>query len=110
MSGKCVRPNPAPAEIVDAAGIVNQASIDSANKKLDDFEDAYNKAACLITESIFDSKIYSVHSVLEGPVATWNKLKEKFARRSKMGQEAAQMALLHFQHIETETANDSIER
>ena len=110
VSGKRVRSNPAPAEIVDAAGIVNQASIDSANKKLDDFEDAYNKAACLITKSISDSEIYSVHYVLEDPVATWNKLKEKFARRSEMGQEAAQMALLHFQHIETETSNDTIER
>ena len=103
VSGKRVRPNPAPAEIVAAAGIVNQANIDSANKKLDDFEDAYNEAAWLITESISDSEIYSVHSVLEDPVATWNKIKEKFARRSEM-------ALLHFQHIETETANDTIER
>ena len=70
VSGKRVRPNQAPAETVDAAGIVNQASIDSANKKLDDFEDAYNKATCLITESISNSEMYSVHSVLEDLVAT----------------------------------------
>ena len=40
----------------------------------------------------------------------WNKLQQKFARRSEMGQQTAQMALLHFQHMETETADDTIAR
>ena len=70
VSGKRVRPNPSLAEMHDAAGIVNQANIDSINKKLDDFEDVYNKALCLITKSIFDSKIYSVDYVVEDLVAT----------------------------------------
>ena len=109
--GKRIRSNPAPAAIVAfGARNTNQDAIDTANKKLDDFEDAYNKAACLIAEPITDSEILSVTSVMEDPVATWNKLRQKFARRSEMGQEAAQMALLSFQHIETETANDTIER
>ena len=82
----------------------------TANKKLDDFEDSYNKAACLIAKSISDSEVLPVTSVLEDPVATWNKLHQKFARRSEMGQEAAQMALLQFQHVETEKANETIER
>ena len=110
VSGKRTRPNPAPAAI-GAFGIdSNQLAIDAANKKLDDFDDTYNKAACLLVESISDSEIISVTSVLEDPVAVWNKLQQKFARRSEMGQEAAQMALLQFQHVETETANETIER
>ena len=94
--GKCVRPDAAPQQIKNETRISNQAIIDAANNKLDDFEDAYNKATCLITECISDSQIYSVHSVLEDPVATWNKLKHKFARTSEMEQEAAQMDLLSF--------------
>ena len=109
VSGKRIRPNPPPA-LVFGEGVTNQAAIDEATKRLDDFEDAYNKAACLIAESISDAEILSVTTVLEDPVATWDKLRQKFARRSEMGQEAAQMALLHFQHIETETADETITR
>ena len=96
--------------MVHSALTGNQDAIDAANKKLDDFDDAYNKAACLLAESISDSEILSVTSVLEDSVAVWNKLQQKFARRSEMGQEAAQMALLQFKHVETETANETIER
>ena len=32
------------------------------------------------------------------------------ARLREMGQEATQMALLHFQHVETETADETITR
>ena len=111
VPGKRTRPNPAPAAIVAfGAGNSNQDAIDAANKKPDDFDDAYNKAACLIAESISGSEILSVTSVLEDPVATWEKLQQKFARRSEMGQEAAQMALLQLQHIETETAKETIEK
>ena len=63
-----------------------------------------------LAESISDSEILSVTFVLEDPIAVWNKLQQKFARRSEMGQEAAQMALLQSQHVETETANETIER
>ena len=102
VSGKRARPNAAPEEEVSLeTGVTNQAEIDLANKKLDDFEEACNTAACLISMSISDEEILCVASILEDPVATWNKLQQKFARRSEMGQEAAQMALLHFQHIET---------
>ena len=105
VSGKRTRPNPAPAAI-GAFGIdSNQDAIDAANKNLDDFDDAYNKAACLLAESISDSEILSVISVLEDLVAVWNKLQQKFAKRSEMGQEDAQMALLQFQHVEKETTN-----
>ena len=48
--------------------------------------------------------------MLEDLVAIWDKLQQKFARRSEMGQEAAQMTLLHFQHVETETSDETISR
>ena len=73
------------AEIVDATCIINQATLDSTNKKLDDFEDVYNKAACLITEYFSNSKMSSYYFKLGDLVATWNKLKKKFARRLEMG-------------------------
>ena len=56
-----------------------------------DFDDAYNKATCLIAESISDSEILLVTSVLEDPIATWEKIHQKIARRSETGQEAAQI-------------------
>ena len=69
VSGKRTRPNPAPAAIIAfGTGNSNQDAIDAANKKLDDFDDAYNKAACLLAESISDSEILSVTSVLEDHV------------------------------------------
>ena len=46
--------------------------------------------------------------MLEDPVATWEKLEQKFERRSEMGQEAAQMAVLHFQHVETITRYEAV--
>ena len=73
--GKRIRPNPALAEnVAFGAGFTNQAAIDTANKKLDDFEDAYNKATCLIAETFSDSEILLGTSVLEDRVATCNKL------------------------------------
>ena len=95
VSDRRTRPNPALA-LVFEEGVTNQPAIVAAIKRLDDFEDAYNKAACLIAESIADTEILSVTAVLEDPIATWDKLEQKFARRSEMGQEAAHMALLHF--------------
>ena len=77
---------------------------------MNEFEDAYNKATCLISESISDAEILFVASVLEDRVSTWDKLQQKFARRSEMGQQTAQMALLRFQHMETETTDDTIAR
>ena len=111
VSGKRVRPNAAPEPVgTFGAPPTNQTEIEAANTKLDAFEDACNKAACLISESISDAEILFVASVLEDPVATWDKLQQKFARRSEMGQQTAQMALLHFRHMETETADDTIAR
>ena len=46
----------------------------SMRQSRDDFEDAYNKVACLIAKSISDKEILSVTAVLEDPVATWEML------------------------------------
>ena len=100
VSGKRVCPNAA-SEPVGKFGAppINQTEIEAAKTKLDEFEDACSKAACLISEYISDSEILFVACVLKDPVATWDKLQQKFARRSEMGQQTAQMALLHFQHM-----------
>ena len=100
VSGKRIRPN-ATLEPVGTFGAppTNQAEIEAANTKLNEFEDDCDKAACLISESISDVEILFVASVLEDPAATWDKLQQKFACRSEMGQQTAQMALLHFQHM-----------
>ena len=76
--------------------------------KFDAYKEDYNKAACLLVESISDSQLLTVTSVLDDPIAIWNKLQQKFARKSEMGKFAAQKALLNFQHLETETADETI--
>ena len=58
--------------------------------------------------SNIDSWPLAVTSVLDDPIAIWNKLQQKFARKSEMGKSAAQKALLNFQHLETETADETI--
>ena len=79
-----------------------------AADKYDAYEKDFNKAACLLVESISDSQLLTVTSVLDDPIAIWNKLQQKFARKSEMGKSAAQKALLNFQHLETETADETI--
>ena len=79
-----------------------------AANKFDAYEEDYNKTACLLVESISDSQLPTVTSVLDDPIAIWNKLQQKFARKSEMGKSAAQKALLNFQHLETEIADETI--
>ena len=68
VCGKRTRPNPTPT-LVFGGGVTNHDAIDIANGKIDDSEDAYNEAACLIAESISDSEMLSIPSVLEDPIA-----------------------------------------
>ena len=68
------------------------------------------RASCLIAASILDTEILAIMDVLDDPVATWAALSRKYARKSKMEAEAAHMALLQFEHIETETAEEAITR
>ena len=109
--GTRVRPNPAPTAVVVAgAAHANQAEITAANKEIAAFEDAYMRAPCLIAATISDTEILAVSDVIDNPTATWAALSRKYARKSKMEKEAAHMALLQFEHTETESANETISR
>ena len=111
VMGTRVRPDPARAAIVVVgAAHANQAEITAANKKIADFEDAYLRASCLIAAAISDTEILAVTDVLEDSIKTWAALSTKYARKSKMEAEAAHMAPLQFEHIETETTDDTITR
>ena len=68
------------------------------------------RASCLIAAAISDTEILAVTDVLDDPVKTWAALSRKYQRKSKMEAETAHMALLQFEHIETETADDTITR
>ena len=111
VMGTRVRPNPAPTAVVVAgAAHANQAEITAANKEIAAFEDAYMRASCLIAAAISDNEILSLSDVIDDPIATWAAISQKYARKSKMEKEAAHMALLQFEHIETESANETISR
>ena len=110
VTGTRVRPGPAPAAVVVAGSAhANQAEITAANKEIAAFEDAYMRASCLIAAAISDTEILAVSDVIDNPVATWAALSRKYARKSKMEKEAAHMALLQFEHIDTESADETIE-
>lgn len=111
VTGTRERPDPAPRAIVVAgAAHSNLAEITAANKEIKDFEKSYVKASCLIASAISESEILAVGEFIEDPVATWAALSRKYARKSKMEAEAAHMALLQFEHVDTETAEDTISR
>ena len=111
VTGTRVRPNPAPkAVVVFGQAHANRAEITAANRELTAFEDACMRASCLIAAAISDSEILAVSDVIDNPTEKWAALSRKCARKSKMEKEAAHMALLQFEHIETESANDTISR
>ena len=61
-----------PAEIHNLDGMVvtNRAAIDSAQQRVQAYRDAFNKAAGIIVETISDSQIYAVRSILGNPILT----------------------------------------
>lgn len=67
-------------------------------------------ACAVLITSISDDELHVVHGIEEDPLATWTRLKEKFERRSEQEAEASFMRFLDFTHIESETANEMIER
>ena len=69
-----------------------------------------DRASALLITSISDEELHTVQAVDEDLVAIWNRLKEKFERKSEAEAESAQMSLLDFAHREGETANTTIER
>ena len=105
----CLDPAPA-AVVVLGQAHANQAEITAANKEITAFEDAYMRASCLIAAAISDTEILAISDVIDNPTATWAVLSRKYAKKSKMEKEATHMALLRFEHIETESANETISR
>ena len=66
-------------------------------------------SAALVT-SISDEELHVLHGIDEDPPAMWTRLREKFERQSEAQAEACFMLFLDFTHIESETANETIER
>ena len=64
-----------------------------AADKYDRYLEEYTRAACLLAESISDTKLVAITTVLDDPVAIWTKLQRKFARVSELGKSVAQKAL-----------------
>ena len=54
--------------------------------------------------------MYHVKSIIKDLVATWQKLKEKYERVSEMEAEVVQQLLNDFQHVETESADETIDK
>ena len=67
-------------------------------------------ASVLLIASISDEELHIVHGIDEDPPMIWTRLREKIERRSEAEAATAFMLLLDFAHIESETANEMIER
>ena len=67
-------------------------------------------ASAVLITSISDEELHTVHGIDEDPLQIWTRLREKFERRSEAEAEAAFMLFLDFAHVESETANEMIER
>ena len=61
-----------------------------------------DRAAAILITSISDEESHTVLAVDEDPVEIWNRLREKFERRSEAEAETAQMNILDFAHREGE--------
>ena len=66
-------------------------------------------SAVLIT-SISDEELHTVHGLDDFPPQIWTRPREKFDRRSEAEAETAFMSFLDFAHLESETADELIER
>ena len=88
----------------DAAAITTALAL---RKSWDKRRDGASTA--LIT-SISDEELYTVHGIDEDPPQISIRLREKFERRSEAEAEASFMLFLDFAHLESETADEMIER
>ena len=112
VSEQRIRP-PRPISHVFGEEVATPEAIEEAAIVADNYDryrDDFNRAACLLAESISDPVLDGITSILADPVAVWKKLERKFARVSELGKSAAQKALFQFQHLEIETADDTITR
>ena len=111
VTGTRERPDPPPRAIVVAgAAYANLTEITNANKEIEAFKKSYLKVSWLIASAISEIEILAVGDIIADPVATWAALSHKYARKSKMAAEAAHMALLLFEHVDTELADETISR
>ena len=67
-------------------------------------------ASAVLITSISDEELHTVHGIDEDPPQIWIRLREKFERRSEAEAETAFMLFLDFAHLESETADELIER
>ena len=104
VTGTELQPPPTAPAGADAAALATALALRKSWDKRRD-----GACAALIT-SISDEELHLVHGIDEDPVATWTRLKEKFERRSEQEAEASFMRFLDFAHIESETANETIDR
>ena len=87
-------PRPAVHELgVEAATPEAIAAATIAANKYDRYLEDNTRAACLLAESISDTQLVAITTVLDDPVAIWTKLQRKFARVSELGESAAHKAL-----------------
>ena len=76
-------PRPAVHELgVEVANPEAIAAATIAADKYDRYLEDYTRAACLLAESISDTELVAITTVLDDPVAIWIKLQRKFARVS----------------------------
>ena len=88
----------------------NHANIDIETKDLKDYMKDFRTASRIILNSISDEQVAYIKPVITDPVAVWKRLKINFERKTKVDKEAAHMAFLNFEHVETETADFLIDR
>lgn len=69
-----------------------------------------NASSAVLITSISDEELHTVHGLDDYPPQIWDRLREKFDRRSEAEAETAFMSFLDFAHMESETADELIER
>ena len=67
-------------------------------------------ASAVLITSISEEELHTVNGIDENPPLIWTRLREKIERRAEAEAESAFMLFLDFAHIESETANEMIER
>ena len=74
------------------------------------WDSRHERAAAVLVTSIADEELNTIGPIAENPIAIWMRLQEKFVRRSEAEAESPFMQFLDFTHVESETANEMIER
>ena len=67
-------------------------------------------ASVVLITSISDEELHTVHGIDDNPSLIWTRLEGKFERRFEAEAKTSFMLFLDFTHLESETANEMIER